>query len=160
MWQELNETLAKLIQLYERVLTIGKKKRDAMVVVDLKALDLILQQEEQLTGEILSAEESRKLILQKLAQIEPQINAGTKLKELCRYCPAEMAETLAKLHTKLDQVTKEVSSIRDANRLLVSAALSAVNYHLNVLGDTAVAPVYGAGGSENISKSKKFDFEA
>ena len=85
MWQELNETLAKLIQLYEQVLIIGKEKRDAMVVVDLKALDQILQQEEQLTGAILSAEESRKLILQKLAGIEPKIKAGTKLAELCRY---------------------------------------------------------------------------
>ena len=160
MWQELNETLARLIQLYERVLILGKEKRDAMVVVDLKALDRILQQEEQVTGEILSAEENRKIILQKLAQLEPQINAGTKLGELCRYCPAETATKLEQLHTKLNQVTKEVSAIRDANRVLVSAALSAVNYHLNVLGDTAVAPVYGAGGSEHVSKSKKFDFEA
>ena len=131
-----------------------------MVVVDFKALDQILQQEEQLTGAILSAEESRKLILQKLAGIEPKIKAGTKLAELCRYCPAETAKRLSQLHAKLNQVTNEVSAIRDANRVLVSAALSAVNYHLNVLGDTAVAPVYGAGGSENVSKSKKFDFEA
>ena len=32
--------------------------------------------------------------------------------------------------------------------------------YLNVLGDMAVAPVYGAGGSEHVYKSKKFDFEA
>ena len=107
-----------------------------------------------------SAEENRKIILQKLAQLEPKIKAGTKLAELCRYCPAETAKRLSQLHAKLNQVTNEVSAIRDANRVLVSAALSAVNYHLNVLGDTAVAPVYGAGGSENVSKSKKFDFEA
>ena len=43
MWQELNGTLARLIQLYERVLILGKEKRDAMVVVDLKELDRILQ---------------------------------------------------------------------------------------------------------------------
>lgn len=152
MWQELNETLARLIQLYERVLILGKEKRDAMVVVDLKALDRILQQEEQVTGDILSAEETRKIVLQKLAQFDPKINAGTKLGELCRYCPAETATKLEQLHTKLNQVIKEVSAIRDANRVLVSAALSAVNYHLNVLSDTTVAPVYGAGGSEGTSQ--------
>ena len=72
MWQELNGTLARLIQLYERVLILGKEKRDAMVVVDLKSLDRILQQEEQVTGEILSAEETGKLFCKSSLSLSPK----------------------------------------------------------------------------------------
>ena len=160
MWQELIEVLDKLIQNYAQVLDLNKKKRVILMQVDFKALDAVLQQENKLAAQVAANEAARKIVLQKLSSQYPEIKADTKMLEISQYCPGEKKEELQACHDRLGQLVQASAEASDANRLLISAALSAVNYQLNVLGDTKVTPLYGANGTEQISKNKKFDFEA
>jgi|GEM_PF-2062768 FlgN protein. len=160
MWQELIQVLDKLIQNYAQLLDLNKKKRAILIQVDFKALDAILQQENKLIAQVAANEAIRKTVLQKLSEGQPEIKADTKMQEISFYCPQGKEEELQQCHAKLSALVRHAAEASDANRLLVSAALSAVNYQLNVLGNTKVTPLYGANGTEQISKNKKFDFEA
>ena len=160
MWQELIEVLDKLIQNYAQILDLNKKKRAILIQVDFKALDEVLQQENKLVAQVAVNEAAREIVLKKLSVQHPAIKADTKMQEISQYCPQEKKEELQKCHDQLGQLVQDSSEASDANRLLISAALSAVNYQLNILGDTKVTQLYGANGTEQISKNKKFDFEA
>lgn len=160
MWQELIQILDKLQQQYEKLLVLSKKKRGILIQVDWKALEAVLQQENSMVAEISASEEERKVVLKKLAQTNDIVRPDAKMTDIYVCCPPAEAARLKECHTRLSQVVQAVTEAGDANKMLISGALAAVNYQLNVLGTTTVQPAYGATGCDQVFKIKKFDFKA
>lgn len=161
MWQKLIEVLGEVRQGYQELLHISREKRAALVAVDMKGLEVVVEKEQKVLDRINKAEKQRQAVLKQLAQTEPRIHPDTKMTDIYAFTPSfTMAEQLRGLHEGLTRLIDQVQEAGSNNQILINGALNAVNYRLNQLGGSAVEPVYGGKGQERVSHSKNFDFKA
>lgn len=160
MWQQLVEVMKNLNMVYEQLILLGKKKRSVLVAVNFAELEQILEKENRMAVLVEKYEQQRQNILYELSLAHKEIQKDSRMEDLYPLCPLAVATLLRSEHQQLEKKVKTVIEVRDANKFLVTSALSAVEYHLNRLGNTTVQPSYGAGGNEQLSRPKNFDFEA
>ena len=160
MWQELAAALNELNKVYRQLAEIGEKKRRALVAVDMKALEELLQQEEPLTRRIGELERRRRQVLTDLAAENRSIHTDTKLQDLLKLAPeGTVRRVLDRLFRELSETTAKVKELGENNAVLVKGAMQAVAWHLNRLGGASVEPAYGKEG-EVVSHHRNFEFDA
>ena len=161
MWQELAKVLAQLIKEYQKLQALNEEKRGVLVLVKLKDLERIVQQEEQVIKEINSVEESRKELLNRIVNSGVKLSQASHMQDVWGQCPdMSQRDLLRRLHTALAKLVAEVQEASANNEILIRGALDAINFKRNQLGGTSVEPAYGQGGQELVSHEKNFDFEA
>lgn len=161
MWQELIETLDTLGEVYDKLVALGERKRSALVVVDLKALSNILDEEQLLAAKIQKLEQKRLALLKELSQSDKTLTAATKPKDFYRKAPTPAAQKkLLELHARLSKSVDRVLTIRNHNQILAQCALDAVQGQLNRLSGAAIEPTYSGKGAGIVTHQKKFDFKA
>ena len=77
MWQKLIEVLGEVRQGYQELLHISREKRAALVAVDMKGLEVVVEKEQKVLDRINKAEKQRQAVLKQLAQTEPRIHPDT-----------------------------------------------------------------------------------
>ena len=160
MWQELAATLNELNKIYQQLIETGRRKRDILVAIDMKALEGLLEEEKQLTQKISLLEQKRQKALIHLAVENRSIKQDTQMAAVLNLAPKELQPILRQLTQALTTSTTEVCELRDNNNILIRAAMNAAAYHLNRIGGARVEPSYGQGGSEVVSHRKNFEFNA
>jgi len=161
MWQDLIETLDKLGEVYDNLTALGERKRNALVVVDMKTLSNILDEEQLLTAKLQKLEQRRIEILKGLSKSDKSLTVDTKAKDFYRTAPsAEVEKKLIQLHDRLSKSVDNAIKIRDNNRVLAQCALDAVQGQLNRLSGAAVEPTYSGKGAGVVTHKKNFDFKA
>ena len=160
MWQNLIHALKDLSDAYAALLSISGKKRAALVAVDLKGLEPIVEEEKQQLERIRVAEKRRQDALLALSKEIPSTHAATTMAEVEAACPEELRLLLRKAHVRLNKTVNDAQEASDANEFLIRQALGAVEYHLNRLSNSSIDPTYGQTGTESVSREKKFDFQA
>lgn len=161
MWHELADVLNKINTLYGHLLDCSSRKHKALVGVDFKTLENVLDEEQRLTKAIEALEGQRKEVLKNLAASSRDINENTRMEQMLSLIPDnDLRESMKKLHIALNDVIRRVQDSEAANGILVQGALSAVNFRLNQLGGSRVEPAYGGKGQEVISHDRNFDFKA
>ncbi|MBQ3451847.1 MAG: flagellar protein FlgN, partial [Selenomonadaceae bacterium] len=147
MWQKLIETLDKLGDNYDKLATLGEKKRSALVGIDMKGLSDILDQEQLVTAKIQKLEQKRVELLKDLSQSNKNLTESTKAKDFYRTAPTPTAEKkLIQLHERLSKNVERALTIRNNNKVLAQCALDAVQGKLNKLSGAAVEPTYSGNG--------------
>lgn len=160
MWQEFANTLNDLNKDYKALIEIGKKKRTALVLVDMKTVETLIPEEEKLTGHIATLEKRRQAVLLKLATTNEKLGPASKMEDIIGLIPAgKMRMVVQNLYTMLQATVQEAKELSEANALLIRAAMEATAFHLNRLGGAQVEPAYGKGG-EVVTHRKNFDFNA
>ena len=160
MWQDFANTLNELNKAYKALIELGKKKRNALVMVDMKTVETLLPQEEKLTAEIARLEKNRQNILLKMAATNEKLGPESKMEDILSFAPAgKMREVLQKLYVMLQATVKEAQELSEGNSLLIRAAMEAAAFHLNRIGGATVEPAYGRGG-EVVTHRKNFDYNA
>ena len=155
------DVLGKIYLAYQDMLTLGGKKKSALVAVDMKGLEKLLEEERTLAHRVQELEKKRKEVLRQLVESNKGIRPDSKLVEMYAFAPSKLVENRLKdLHRKLDDCIKKVESQNSDNMVLTQGALQAVNFHLNRLGGASVEPTYGSGGQDVVSHKQKFDFKA
>ena len=160
MWQELAATLNELNKIYQQLIETGRRKRDILVAIDMKALEGLLEEEKQLTQKISLLEQKRQKALIHLAVENRSIKQDTQMAEVLELAPKELQPVLRQLIQALTASTTEVCELRDNNNILIRAAMNAASYHLNRIGGARVESGYGHSGSEVVSHRKNFEFKA
>ena len=161
MWKELIDVLGKIYLVYQDMLTLGGKKKSALVAVDMKGLEKLLEEEKVLARRVQELEKKRKGILQNLMESNQGIRPDSKLVDMYAFAPSRPIEgRLKELHKKLDDCLKKVQAVNNDNMVLTQGALQAVSFHLNRVGGASVDPAYGSSGQDVVSHQKKFDFRA
>ena len=160
MWQELAAILNELNKIYQQLIETGKRKRDILVAIDMKALEGLLEEEKQLTQKISLLEQKRQKSLIHLAVENRSIKQDTQMAEVLELAPKELQPVLRQLIQALTASTTEVCELRDNNNILIRAAMNAASYHLNRIGGARVESGYGHSGSEVVSHRKNFEFKA
>ena len=160
MWQELAATLNELNKIYQQLIETGRRKRDILVAIDMKALEGLLEEEKQLTQKISLLEQKRQKSLIHLAVENRSIKQDTQMAEVLELAPKGLQPVLRQLIQALTASTTEVCELRDNNNILIRAAMNAASYHLNRIGGARVESGYGHSGSEVVSHRKNFEFKA
>ena len=161
MWNELTEVFRKLTTAYGAAVSIGERKHAALVTVDMKSLEKILNEEQLIIAKIERLEKSRGAILAEMAKQNPMITAETKMEEFITLAPSRQIEDqLRALHKELSDKVDETVRLRDNNQILAQGALDAVNYHLNRLGGATVEQSYSKKGGNVVTHRKNFDYKA
>lgn len=160
MWQELAATLNELNKIYQQLIETGRRKRDILVAIDMKALEGLLEEEKQLTQKISLLEQKRQKALIHLAVENRSIKQDTQMAEVLELAPKGLQPVLRQLIQALTASTTEVCELRDNNNILIRAAMNAASYHLNRIGGARVESGYGHSGSEVVSHRKNFEFNA
>ena len=161
MWQNLIDTLDKLGEVYDKLATLGEKKRSALVTINMEALAKVLDEEQLLAAKIQRLEKTRGELLTKLSKADITINEATKAKDFYRCAPTLAVEKrLIQLHDRLGRNVDRALKIRDNNQILAQCALDAVQVQLNKIGGATVEPTYGNKGGDVVTHKKNFDFKA
>lgn len=161
MWKDLVEVLGKIYLAYQDMLNLGGRKKAALIGVDMKGLEKLLEEEKILAHRVQELENKRKGILRQLMEENKAIRPDSKLVEMYAFAPSRPIENrLKELHKKLDDCIKEVQKLNSDNMVLTQGALQAVSFHLNRIGGASVDPTYGNTGRDTVSHEKKFDFKA
>ena len=160
MWQDFANTLNDLNKAYKALIELGKKKRNALVMVDMKTVEALLPEEEKITANIARLEKNRQSILLKMAASSVKLGPESRMEDILSLAPAgKMQEILQKLYAMLQNTVKEAQELSEGNALLIRAAMNATAFHLNRIGGAAVEPAYGKGG-EVVTHRKNFDYKA
>lgn len=160
MWQEFIDVMSKLLTTYKAMLRVSKDKRKVLVQADITALEDLLTKEQSLVVTVGKLEKEREIVLQKIVTAEHIIEPTAKMADLFSLCSNKEAAVLKNIHEELNTIVAQVTENSATNELLISGALSAVNYNLNRLSDASVGNTYAAEGKETVLKTKKFDFRA
>ncbi len=161
MWQNLIDTLDKLGEVYDKLATLGEKKRSALVAINMEALAKVLDEEQLLAAKIQRLEKQRGEILTNLSKTDITINEATKAKDFYRLAPNLAVEKrLIQLHERLGRNVNRALTIRDNNQILTQCALNAVQVQLNKIGGATIEPTYGKKGGDVVTHKKNFDFKA
>ena len=161
LWQDLTEVFIKLAGAYESAIALGKRKHAALVTIDMKELERILNEEQLLIAKIQRLEKKRGNILSQMAQSEPSITPEMKMEEFIALAPTRALEVqLRTLHRQLSANVDETMRLRDNNQILAQGALDAVNFHLNRLGGATVDQTYSNKGGTGVTYRKNFNFKA
>ena len=159
MWQELLDILRKLGNDYSVVEALGKQKHAALVGVDMKTLDRLVKREADLAESIKKSESARQELCVKLIKAYPGITPEMKMQEAYQLA-GPLARELKSAHENLSQVVDRVKAQAEINNILAIGALDAVNQRLGRLAGATVDPVYGRGGGEHVSHSRRFEYDA
>ncbi|ORU00597.1 FlgN family protein [Anaerovibrio sp. JC8] len=160
MWQDLTEIIATLITEYQKLKKLGEEKRAVLAAVDLKALEKIVHQEETIIEQINKAETKRQDVINQLAKQYVTIKPDMAMQDVWGQCTdGQMRNLLERSHKTLEDVVKKVQALQENNEIMISAALSVINFKLNQLGGTTAEPSYGQSGQEKYTHEKNLDLE-
>lgn len=160
MWQELARVLALLITKYQRLQELNKEKHGILVLMKMPELEKLVQQEEKLIEEINEAEKQRRQVIRKLSSQGVQITSAMAMEDVWSQCrDRDQREMLYKIHKVLAKLVEDVQVAVANNEILITSALSTVNFRLNQLGGSIVEPTYGSKGQEQVTHRKNFELE-
>lgn len=160
MWSELTKLLSDMLHLYQEILRLGIKKRAALVSVQLKELERIVHREQMLLNAVAKLDHQRGKVSRKLALQCDANRPPEKLEELLQFCEAAPAAALKSVQKELKAAIAEVEKVNALNTNLTQQALFVVDYQLNVLSGSSVGPTYAEKGQEQVSRAKRFDYQA
>lgn len=161
MWQNLIETLDKLGEIYDNLATLGEKKCNALVNIDMKGLSEVLDAEQLLAAKIQKLEQRRMEILNTLSKSDKTLNEMTPAEDFYRKAPSPAVEKkLLQVHRRLSRSVDRALAFRNDNQVLAQCALDAVQGQLNMLSNAAIEPTYSGNGAGVVTHQKNFDFKA
>lgn len=160
-WNELAEVFKSLTATYGSAVELGKRKHEALVMVDMGSLSKILDEEQLLIARIQRLEKKRGALLTQMAQSEPSITSETKMEDFIRLAPTrELEAQLSELHRELSKNVAETIRLRDNNQILAQGALDAVKYHLNRLSNASMDNTYSNKGGVGVNHKNNFNYKA
>lgn len=161
MWQNLIDILDKLGEVYDSLVTLGERKRAALVGIDIKSLSTVLDEEQLLISKIQKLEQQRVALLRDLSKENKNLTEATRAKDFYRSAPSRVIEQkLCAAHNKLSKNVERAMQLKENNQILAQCALDAVQGQLNRLSGATVEPTYSGRGGDIVSHEKKFDFKA
>ena len=128
----MKKILHVLASLHGILIRLCEQKRDALVQVDMQALNDVIAEEEKVTSKVHQVEQER---LRLTGQMHNLFFADQKiisLENMIQYIPEPEKSQLAGLRSRLLKKVKELQAVNEVNKSLCEQSLSTVTYYLNV----------------------------
>ena len=150
----LNDILNKLLgllehqtDLYQDLLTLIEKEKQAVIATDLAGLNETAKVKDNLLLKIRILDEQREHLLRKLAdELEHPVQELT-LTRLSQLVEAPQANRLKRLRSAFSSIIAKIQQANDRNRTLFSHSLELVRSSVNLLNNVmTISPVYFSSG--------------
>lgn len=125
--------LERIVELYQRLLDLSKRKERCLVVSDLTTLDEIVSEEQQLVAETAQLEARRIRIQADLARIAGCPADRLTVSRLLDLANESEAHTLLQSQERLVHVLRELKDQNELNDLLIQQFLAYTDFALKTL---------------------------
>lgn len=150
------EVMQEQLEAYRTLLHIGNKKTDVLVKGDIKTLNEITEQEQNLILKLGKLEDERFELVKQIAKLHNKNASEVKADFFKAILDEEEAELFATIHDDLKTVLLEIEEQNRRNEKLIKNALEYINFSIKLFTDTGVSKAnYGADG---VNAKKAFHF--
>lgn len=158
IWEELKKTIEEQAELYHDLLTLAKKKHEALKKANVTFVQRITKQEESFITKI-SLVENKKQSYIKQIKAQHNIHANLYLVKIIDMVNAPNKEVLFSAIDKLNAIIIELKIYTKKNQQLLHKEMQFVDFNINVMTNTVAGDTYAAKGQENgaTRKRKMFD---
>lgn len=146
-WQKLSATLTEMVDLYDVLLELGKKKQAALIAVRTEELDSLTKQEELVIIKIGKHETARIKLAESIAAAAGLSADVLTLEQMQELAGPEISGQLEKAAADFDRIVAELAPLNERNADLIQQALGFINYNLNLLAQSAAGPIYNSDGN-------------
>lgn len=142
LMDDLLDVIEKEDNHYRTLIALSKDKKDAIVKSDIRKLEEITNEEQEVTSILKNLETKRTEVLGDMAVVlnqDPETLTVKKMITLLEKRPEEQ-KTLADLRERLCRTLDEMSTVNEQNRVLLEQALEMVNFDLTLFKSLRQAP--------------------
>lgn len=127
---------------YTTLVELSNQKTPVLIKGDLKQLEKITDEEQNVVSRINKLEKERSTILSDIANVVNRDVATLKLVNLIQMLEKKPAEQkpLVEIHAKLQTTLKSMKMVNEHNQALIQTSLEMVSYDLNLLRSMKSAP--------------------
>lgn len=146
LMENLIVVLKEECEVYEGLFTITQEKTQVIVADDLNRLQEITNVEQDTVTKIQNLEKKRTEIVNDIAMVLGKNQQHLTITEIiqCLNKQPEDQKQLSQLHDRLSTVVHQLVELNEHNQRLVKEALDMVEFNMNVLRSTTMAPQTGA----------------
>lgn len=142
LMEELITTLEKENEIYSQLLPVQEKKKQVIIVNDLKALQEITNQEQVVIQQIGALERKREEVLTNIGTVinrDPKTLDIPALVGLLEKQPEEK-KRLSLVYDSLKQTVHRLVDMNELNKSLIEESLDMVEFNLNFIQSTRMSP--------------------
>ncbi len=142
LMDDLLDVIEKEDNHYRRLIALSTEKKDAIVGSDIRKLEEITNEEQEVTSILKNLETKRTEVLGDMAVVlnqDPETLTVQKMITLLEKQPKEQ-KALSDLRDRLRHTLDEMSTVNEQNRILLEQALEMVNFDLTLFKSLRQAP--------------------
>ncbi len=139
---ELVNTMSQENDIYKELIPIADEKTRIIIKNDLDALQKITEKEQLTIEKINALEKKREEVIVNIGTVLNRKPEELNMKELIRIMgkqPKEQ-ERLGRIHDELAETLRRLVTINDRNRELINQSLEMIEFNMNLIQSTRMAP--------------------
>ncbi len=148
-WDKLVAILDQMVELYQAILDISRRKRELLIAVKPQELEALTKQEEALILQVGKLEAARAKLAAQLAAAGGVSADGLTLAALQQLAGPDIADRIGKIAADFERILAELAPVNKLNAELIQRALGFINYNINILTRSTTGPTYAPQGKNS-----------
>jgi flagellar biosynthesis/type III secretory pathway chaperone len=153
--EELVTVLGRERDIYRSLIPISERKTSILIKEDLKSLQEVTEEEQNLLDEVYALDKKREKIIANIGVVlnkDPKELDLTTLAKLMARQPEEK-KRLSELHDSLKDIMERLVSVNEKNKDLIENSLEMIEFNMNFIQSTRMSP-----GSNNYNRDASNSF--
>ena len=142
LMEELITTLEKENEIYTKLLPVQEKKKQIIIVNDLKTLQEITNEEQEVIQKIGALERKRQQIITNMGMVLNRAPENLDLPALIKLLEKQPEEQkrLSVVYDSLKKTVKRLVDINNLNKALIEESLEMIEFNINFMQSTQMSP--------------------
>lgn len=140
--EELMTVLQSEEEVYRNLIPISERKTEILVRGDLKALQEVTEEEQELLDQASALGHKRDTVIQNMGMVlnrpGEQLDLVTLIELLAKQ--PEEKKRLSRLHDSLKQIMKRLIDVNEKNKNLIENSLEMIEFNMNFIQSTRMSP--------------------
>ncbi|GMB01686.1 flagellar protein FlgN [Pelosinus sp. IPA-1] len=146
-WEKLVSVLLEILNIYKELLGLGYQKREALVERDLKRIEEVTKQEENLIFQLAKLNGIREAVIQEISILHGLVDKKPTLSQISQLADSEILYKLKNIEQEYNKMILEMTQLNEVNKKIVQQAMLIVNCTLSLISQSKADPTYGSNQS-------------
>jgi flagellar biosynthesis/type III secretory pathway chaperone len=133
LWEKMARFLEQEAAAYEDLVTLGKKKQEALLKGAISDLEKVVQAEQMVISRTGKLEENRWKLQQEVAMAVSKPVSEVKLSDIVGMADSEYRESLLASKRSIEKSIKQICKLNEINSQLINQSLAYVNFMVSAL---------------------------
>lgn len=143
-WENLVSVLLETLSRYKELLGLGYQKREALVERDLRRIEEVTKQEENLIFQLAKLNGIRESMMQEISILYGIEDKKPTLSQVSQLADSEMLYKLKNIEQEYSKMIREMTQLNEVNKKIVQQATLVVNCTLSLISQSKADPTYGS----------------